>query len=56
MESWEVPPYRKLPKLKPVKLQVGEPVSFNDVATDREGWTQVATKLEAAVRELATHT
>ncbi len=48
-----LPHDKKFPRPKKVQLYVGEPLSFTEVANDREGWSQVAQATEAAVRKLA---
>jgi 1-acyl-sn-glycerol-3-phosphate acyltransferase len=48
-----MPADRKLPRAKPVRLSIGEPLNFKDVQNDREGWTTIAQQLESGVRLLA---
>jgi 1-acyl-sn-glycerol-3-phosphate acyltransferase len=53
-EAW--PKGSKFPKPKKVTIHLGKPMSFSAVNADREGYLAVASKLEAAVRDLADHT
>jgi 1-acyl-sn-glycerol-3-phosphate acyltransferase len=46
------PPDRGLPRPGRLDLTIGERLLFEDVANDREGWRDVATRTEAAVRAL----
>jgi 1-acyl-sn-glycerol-3-phosphate acyltransferase len=46
------PPHAKLPRPRPVAVRIGAPLRFSSVENDRAGWSEVATALEAAVREL----
>lgn len=47
------PPTRRLPRPGPVRLHIGAPLRFDDVAADRAGMAAVARDCEAAVRALA---
>ena len=46
------PPDRKLPRPLPLHLRIGAPLQFADVANERAGWQEIATRLEAAVGAL----
>jgi 1-acyl-sn-glycerol-3-phosphate acyltransferase len=48
-----LPPNRKLPRPVRIKLIVGEPLNFSATPNNREGWSQIARRLESSVRELA---
>jgi 1-acyl-sn-glycerol-3-phosphate acyltransferase len=47
-----LPADRKIPRRAKIRLRIGAPLSFSDVANGREGWNGIATILEAAVRTL----
>ena len=49
-EAW--PASRRLPRPGKLRLQIGSPLRFDDMANDREGWKQVALSAESAVRAL----
>jgi len=42
-------PDRKLPRPKPIRLRIGPPLTFAEVANERAGWQEIAARLEAAV-------
>lgn len=42
-------PETRFPKPKPISLRVGPPLVFENVQNEREGWQEIAAKLEAAV-------
>lgn len=42
-----------MPRPRKITLSIGEPLVFNDVTNDRQGWKQVAMRCEQAVRALA---
>lgn len=46
------PAERRLPRPCPIRLRIGEPVLFRDVANDRAGWNHIAATLEERVRAL----
>ncbi len=46
------PPGAKRPRFARVRVVIGEPRAFADVANDRAGWEKIAGELEAAVRGL----
>ena len=46
------PPDARLPRPRKLTLTVGAPLRFPAVANDKEGWTEIAGKIEAAVRAL----
>ena len=48
-----MPATRRFPRFSRLGLRVGEAMTFNDVANDREGWTSIARRLEEGVRRLA---
>jgi len=48
-----LPPGKWLPRPRQVTLVVGPALSFADVTSDKEGWTNVAVRCEQAVRSLA---
>jgi 1-acyl-sn-glycerol-3-phosphate acyltransferase len=43
---------KKFPRPRKLTLTVGTPLRFPAVANDKEGWTEIAAKVEAAVRAL----
>lgn len=45
-------PEYKRPRMSPITVRVGKPLTFEAVKNDREGWIQIAAETEAAVREL----
>src|SRR5215471_10879584 len=47
-----LPPNRKVPKPARIKLVIGEPLSFATVPNNREGWSQIAKRLESNIRQL----
>lgn len=47
------PPKRVLPRLKKISLFIGEPMVFESVSNDSEGWKQIAADVEARVQCLA---
>lgn len=49
-QAW--PPDRRRPLCKPIRLHIGPPLTFPEVANDREGWKQAAARVEEAVRGL----
>lgn len=49
-----MPPGARVPKPRPITLRFGEPMAFAGIAGDREGWREIAGRLETAVRTLAT--
>jgi 1-acyl-sn-glycerol-3-phosphate acyltransferase len=48
-----LPPHQKLPRLVAIKLQIGDALEFASTANDREGWSQIAHRVESSVRNLA---
>ena len=46
-------PETKWPKHHPIRIRIGPLLTFASVTNRREGWEQVATKLQAAVKALA---
>ncbi|MBI4563124.1 MAG: 1-acyl-sn-glycerol-3-phosphate acyltransferase [Planctomycetes bacterium] len=51
-EAW--PPHRHLPRLRPLTLFVGRPLTFEGVPNDAAGWTHVAAQVDAAVQMMVT--
>src|SRR5262249_4969974 len=45
-----LPPSRKLPRPKQIRLAIGAPLDFASTANDRTGWSQIATAAESSVR------
>jgi 1-acyl-sn-glycerol-3-phosphate acyltransferase len=48
-----LPPDRRFPRRAVITLRIGRAMTFHDVANTREGWSEIAQRLEAAVRQLA---
>ncbi|HEV3259080.1 MAG TPA: lysophospholipid acyltransferase family protein [Gemmataceae bacterium] len=48
-----LPPHRRVPSLRPIRMRVGEPVAFASVKNEQAGWKEIATRTEAAVRRLS---
>ncbi|HVM80936.1 MAG TPA: lysophospholipid acyltransferase family protein [Stellaceae bacterium] len=48
-----LPPHRRWPRPTRLKLRIGPPLAFGDLANDRGGWAGVAARCETAVRALA---
>jgi len=46
------PPHHRLPRPGKLRLRIGTPLRFVEAANERAGWTAVATRCEAAVRDL----
>jgi 1-acyl-sn-glycerol-3-phosphate acyltransferase len=47
-----LPPGVKCPRLRPIALRFGRPLVFEGTPNAREGWREVAARLESAVRDL----
>ncbi len=47
-----LPPQGTFPRFKKVRVTIGAPHAFADVADDRPGWVSIALRLEEAVRSL----
>lgn len=47
-----LPPQKRWPRPTPLRVRIGIPLAFADVPNDRDGWALVATRCEAAVREI----
>lgn len=47
------PPGSRIPRPRQVKLKIGPPLQFADVANRRTGWEEIATRLREAVLELS---
>jgi len=50
-QAW--PRTARWPRPRGVTVSIGEPLFFRDIADDRDGWKQVASTTEAAVRALS---
>jgi 1-acyl-sn-glycerol-3-phosphate acyltransferase len=48
-----LPPNKKFPLPVTIKLIIGEPLNFTGTPNNRDGWSQLARKVESAVRDLA---
>ena len=48
-----LPPQRRLPRPRRLRLRVGQPFQFDDCSDDREGWKRIAESCEDAIRALA---
>lgn len=48
-----LPPDRRVPRRAHIHLRIGPPLHFTTTPNTREGWDQIATTLEHAVRSLA---
>ncbi len=49
-----LPPNRKVPRPVKIELTIGTPLQFPTIPNNREGWSQIARNVEAAVRQLTT--
>lgn len=47
-----LPAGRKLARPRKIRMRVGEPLRFAEVANDREGWQRIASDVEAGIRAL----
>src|SRR5205085_4360960 len=47
------PPDRTLPRLKKISVRIGEPLVFETLPANRQGWESGSAAAEAAVRSLA---
>jgi 1-acyl-sn-glycerol-3-phosphate acyltransferase len=47
-----LPPHRKLPRPVAIRLQIGDALEFALKANDREGWSQIAHRVESSIRKL----
>jgi 1-acyl-sn-glycerol-3-phosphate acyltransferase len=47
------PPNRVIPRFHRIRLRIGTPLTFPDVANNREGWIEIARSVETAVHGLA---
>lgn len=50
-----LPPQNRLPRPKKLTLTVGAPLRFPATPNDKDGWTEIAAKIESAVRSLRTN-
>ena len=50
-----LPPDRKTPRPVKIELIIGDQLQFASTANDRAGWSQIAQRVESAVRTLSTH-
>jgi 1-acyl-sn-glycerol-3-phosphate acyltransferase len=48
-----LPPGRRWPRFRPIRVRIGHPLSFEKTANDRAGWTAIADEVESAVAGLA---
>jgi 1-acyl-sn-glycerol-3-phosphate acyltransferase len=48
-----LPPIRKVPRLVKINLIIGEPLNFAATPNNREGWSQIARRVESTIRKLA---
>ncbi len=48
-----LPPGRSLPRPSTIRLAMGPPIQFDQVANDRDGWVRIAAALEEQVRALS---
>ncbi|HMK68346.1 MAG TPA: lysophospholipid acyltransferase family protein [Stellaceae bacterium] len=48
-----LPPHRRVPRPVRLRLRIGPPLDFADLANDRNGWDAAAERCETAVRTLA---
>src|SRR5260370_22355106 len=48
-----LPPHQKIPRPVAIKLQIGDALEFASTTNDREGWSQIAHRVESSVRNLA---
>src|SRR5262245_29607042 len=49
-----LPSNRKVPRPVRIKLIIGEPLNFAATPNNREGWSQIARRLESSIRVLST--
>ena len=47
-----MPPWRKLPRPGRLRLRIGEALRFSTTSNDRDGWIEVSSRAEVAVRAL----
>ena len=47
-----LPPHGRLPRPTTIKLIIGESLNFAVISNNREGWSQIAQRVEASVRNL----
>ena len=47
-----LPPHGRLPRPTTIKLIIGESLNFAAISNNREGWSQIAQRVEASVRNL----
>jgi len=48
-----LPPGRRWPRPHPIRLQIGQPVSFETVSNDRAGWNAIARQVESAITAMS---
>lgn len=48
-----MPPHRAFPRRSMVSLEIGQPMTFESIPNEREGWSRIAAMTETAVRQLA---
>jgi 1-acyl-sn-glycerol-3-phosphate acyltransferase len=48
-----LPPGRRWPRPHPIRLQIGQPLSFETISNDREGWNAIARQVESAITAMS---
>jgi 1-acyl-sn-glycerol-3-phosphate acyltransferase len=48
-----LPPGRRIPRPKKIRLEIGTPLLFDNQTNDRGGWDQVASAIESSVRKIS---
>jgi 1-acyl-sn-glycerol-3-phosphate acyltransferase len=48
-----LPPHRRLPRPRRLRLRIGPPLEFSATANDKVGWAEIAARTQAAVEALA---
>ena len=47
-----LPPHRKIPRSTRIKIVIGAPLGFANTLNNREGWSQIAQRVESSIRDL----
>jgi hypothetical protein len=47
-----LPPHRRLPRPRRLRLRIGPPLGFSAIANDKAGWADIAARVQAAVEAL----